>query len=610
MKHKGITLKRIALLLFIVILSYLFIQSKNILDIAAGVAIFLFGMLSLEEGFRAFAGGFLEKVLQKTTNTLPKSIGFGVLTTTLMQSSSLVSVISISFLSAGLISLYQGIGIILGANIGTTTGAWLVAGFGLKVDIATYAMPMLVFGILFIFQSNKKLKGLGYVLAGLGFLFLGIAYMKDGFEAFKNSIDLREYAISGYKGLFIFMLIGIFATVVMQSSHATLVLIITALAAHQITYENALALAIGSNVGTTITAILGSLSSGLEGKKLAGAHVIFNVATGIFAVVFIYQFKEVVEYSSKFLGIAEDDFTLKLALFHTYFNIVGVILTVPFLSYMIKFLNAIFKSKKIQKDEADDVLFLNDTALDFSDTAVNVLHKEAIHLYNNVFTIISKGLSVYKEDITSGMEVEDIVSLRTKPIETDMDAYYQLKIKDIYGKIMSFAIVAQGKFEQSANTKIIPIKMAVISMAESFKATKHMQKNMLKYLYSDNSYIKEQYNYIRKNLIKQLRYAQMVLNSHEDDVVLLLLNKMELEAHKYDIAANKSIDNLIRNNQITYSMATSLMNDNSYASSIASDILKIAKYLYTYQNDKKETEAILLNKEEIQEVVSENKKDA
>jgi phosphate:Na+ symporter len=137
-----------------------------------------------------------------------------------------------------------------------------------------------------------------------------------------------------------------------------------------------------------------------------------------------------------------------------------------------------------------------------------------------------------------------------------------------------------------------------------------MQKNMLRYLHSDNIYIKEQYNYIRKNLIKQLRYAQMVLNAHEDDVVLLLLNKMELEAHKYDIAANKSIDNLIRNNQITYSMATSLMNDNSYASSIASDILKIAKYLYTYQNDKKETEAILLNKEEIAEVVSENKKDA
>jgi phosphate:Na+ symporter len=602
-------MKRVLLIIFIVLLSYLFVSSQNILDISAGVAIFLFGMLSLEEGFRAFAGGFLEKVLQNTTNTLPKSISFGVITTTLMQSSSLVSVISISFISAGLISLYQGIGIILGANIGTTTGAWLVAAFGLKVKISAYAMPMLVFGVLFVFQSSKKLKGLGYILAGLGFLFLGIHYMKEGFEAFKDTIDLKEYAVSGYKGLFIFMFIGIGATVIMQSSHATLVLIITALAAQQITYENALALAIGSNVGTTITAIIGSFSSSLDGKKLAGAHFIFNVLTGIVAVVFISQFEYIVEITAKMLGIVADDYTMKLALFHTYFNILGVILIVPFLNYMIEILNKIFKAKKIKADEADDVMFLNDAALDFPDASINVLHKEALHLYNNVFEIVSKGLSIQKEDVISGMDIDDIIRLRQVPLkEIDMEAYYQLKIKEIYGKIMTFAINAQGKFEEKANTQIIPIKYATISIVEVFKATKHMQKNMLKYIASNNEYIKEQYNYIRKNLIKQLRYAQMVFNTQEDDVALLFINKMEVEGQKYDIAANKSIDNLIRNNQITYAMATSLMNDNAYASSISTDILKITKSLYTYKNDKKETEAILLNKDEIKEVLNDSNK--
>ncbi len=602
-------MKRVILIIFIALLSYLFISSQNILDISAGVAIFLFGMLSLEEGFRVFAGGFLEKILQKTTNTLPKSISFGIVTTTLMQSSSLVSVISISFISAGLISLYQGIGIILGANIGTTTGAWLVAAFGLKVKISAYAMPMLVFGVLFIFQSSKKLKGLGYILAGLGFLFLGIHYMKEGFEAFKESIDLKEYAIEGYRGLVVFMFIGIAATVIMQSSHATLVLIITALAAHQITYENALALAIGSNVGTTITAILGSLSSGIDGKKLAGAHFIFNFVTGIVAVIFIYQFVFVVDFTAKVIGIRADDYTMKLALFHTYFNFIGVMLIVPFMNYLVDFLNKLFKKKALNAEEADDVIFINDTALDFAETAVNVLHKETKHLYNNVFDIVARGISVYKEDITSGMEIDDIVKLRAKPLKVDMEEYYHLKIKDIYGKIMTFAINAQGKFEERANAQIIPIKNATIAIAEVFKATKHMQKNMLKYIAADNEYIKEQYNYIRKNLMKQLRYAQMVFNTAEDDVALLLINKMEVEAHKYDIAANKSIDNLIRNNQITYSMATSLMNDNSYASSISADILKIAKSLYVYKNDKIETEAMLLSPEEIKEVINDGKKD-
>ena len=117
-------------------------------------------------------------------------------------------------------------------------------------------MPLLAFGVILIFQSSKSLKGIGYILAGLGFLFLGIHYMKEGFETFKDTINLAEYAVAGYPGSAV-TAIGIFATVVMQSSHATLVLTITALAAGQITYENALALAIGANVGTTITAILG-----------------------------------------------------------------------------------------------------------------------------------------------------------------------------------------------------------------------------------------------------------------------------------------------------------------------------------------------------------------
>ncbi|MBF0251594.1 MAG: Na/Pi cotransporter family protein, partial [Alphaproteobacteria bacterium] len=254
-------LKRIVLPAIFVILAYGFWISPNFKEIAAGVAIFLFGMLFLEEGFKAFTGGLLEKLLKRTTSGLGKSIGFGIVTTTVMQSSSLVSVITISFLSAGLIGLAEGIGIIFGANIGTTTGAWLVAGLGLKVNIAAYAMPMLVFGVILVLQSSRTLKGVGYVLAGLGFLFLGIHHMKEGFEAFRETVDLAAFAMTGYAGLFVYTGIGLFATVVMQSSHATLVLIITALASGQITYENGLALAIGANIGTTITAIIGAISA-------------------------------------------------------------------------------------------------------------------------------------------------------------------------------------------------------------------------------------------------------------------------------------------------------------------------------------------------------------
>ena len=267
-------IKRIVLPAILAVLAVGFWISPNFKEIAAGVAIFLFGMIFLEDGFRAFTGGILEKLLAKTTDKLWKAISFGIVSTTVMQSSSLVSVITISFLSSGLIGLAAGIGIIFGANLGTTTGAWLIAGFGLKVKISAYAMPMLVFGVILVFQKSRNLKGIGYVLAGLGLLFLGIHHMKEGFEAFRETIDLTQFAVGGYAGLFLFAGIGIAATVIMQSSHATLVIIITALSVGQVTYENALALAIGANIGTTITAIIGAMSANHQGKRLAGAHQI------------------------------------------------------------------------------------------------------------------------------------------------------------------------------------------------------------------------------------------------------------------------------------------------------------------------------------------------
>ena len=239
--------KKLLIPTVLILLTYGFWVSPEFKEISAGVSIFLFGMLCLEEGFKAFSGGLLERILQRATNTLFKSISFGCIVTTIMQSSGLISVLAISFLGAGLINLFQGVGIILGANIGTTSGAWLMASLGLKVNISSYAMPMLVFGTLFIMQKkNKSLKGFGYVLMGIGFSFLGIHYMKQGFEAFQSSVDLTVYSATGIKGILLYLWIGIVATVAMQSSHATIFLVIAALSLGQISYENALMITIGA----------------------------------------------------------------------------------------------------------------------------------------------------------------------------------------------------------------------------------------------------------------------------------------------------------------------------------------------------------------------------
>ena len=328
--------RQLFLALILGILALALWLSPEFKQIAAGVAIFLFGMLSLENGFRQFTGGFLESVLRRTTDTIPKSLGFGIVSTAIMQSSSLVSVITISFLSAGLLPLITGIGIIFGANLGTTTGAWLFATIGMKMSLSAFALPMLVFGVVLNFQQPRAWKAFGAVLAGLGFLFLGIDFMKAGFESYESAVDLREYAMDGVAGLLVYTGLGILATVVMQSSHATLALTLAGLATGQITYENALALAIGANIGTTVTALIGGLGANITGKRLAGAHLLFNAVTAVIALVLIEPLRWSVDALSALMSIADDDYTVKLAVFHTLFNCLGVAIMLPLISRMAR----------------------------------------------------------------------------------------------------------------------------------------------------------------------------------------------------------------------------------------------------------------------------------
>ena len=574
-------LKKILMPTILVILSYGFWVSPDFKEIAAGVSIFLFGMLFLENGFKAFTGGILEKVLQRTTDTLPKSIGFGVISTTIMQSSSLVSVITISFISAGLITLAAGIGIIFGANIGTTTGAWLVAGFGLKVKISAYAMPMLVFGIVLSFQKSKVLKGIGSVLAGLGFLFLGIHYMKEGFEAFRDQIDLARFAVEGYPGLFLFAFIGATATVVMQSSHATLVLIITALAAGQITYDNALALAIGANIGTTITAIIGSLSANVPGKRLAGAHLIFNLVTGIIAIIFVNQLVVAVDSVSAFVGIAADDYTMKLAVFHTIFNVIGVIVMIPFVGKLVFLLEKYLPEPS--KSSAEP-LYLNDAAVEFPDTVLESVRKETWHLYECAIELMCHGINMTREMVLASENLKNTIDADKEIIEFDLDRMYESQVKHLYGSILEFITRAGQQLPAVFSEQLFWLRQSSIKLVECVKHVKHLRKNTNRYMVSDNESMRREYNNLRFLLASTMRLIHEVgAADYPHEMTGRLKNQKKLlDEHRTSL--NATVDRLLHDRVIDSDMATSLLNDFSYTRSFVKRLVKFGKTLITLQD--------------------------
>lgn len=570
-------IRKIVLPTILFLLAYGFWVSPNFKEIAAGVSIFLFGMLFLEEGFKAFTGGLLERLLQKTTRSTWRALSFGVVSTTIMQSSSLVSVITISFLGAGLIGLAAGIGIVFGANLGTTTGAWLIAGFGLKVKISAYAMPMLVFGIILVFQKSKNLKGIGYVLAGLGFLFLGIHYMKEGFEAFRDTIDLTAFAVTGYPGILLFTLIGVFATVVMQSSHATLVIIITALAAQQITYENALALAIGANIGTTITAILGSMSSNVQGKRLAGAHLIFNMVTGIIAIIFLYQIADGVDWISSLAGIGAEDYTLKLAVFHTIFNTIGILAMLPFINTLVSFLTKRMPDKVVSVAEPK---YLNDSVIELPDTAIEAVRRETLHLYDNAFAIIAHGLSLHRHDILSDKDLNEVIAESSKVMPINIDEEYEKNVKGLYSAIVSFVSRANVSMEPELADELFELRAAGRDIVEAIKDTKHLQKNMSQYMVSDNEQIRAEYNKIRVYLASVLRRLDVLQQEVDDPTSVLSLDIIKVEMQENDTTVNGKLESLIREENITPQMATSLMNDATYAYDVTKNLVQMGEVLF------------------------------
>lgn len=557
------SMKRLILPVILGLLISGFWASPEFQEIAAGVAIFLFGMLMLEDGFKLFSGGFLERVLEKATGSVPRSLMFGIVTTTIMQSSSLVSVISISFLSAGLISLLAGVGIIFGANIGTTTGAWMVAGFGLKVDIASYAMPLLVIGVVLVFQKSKYLRGSGYVLAGLGFLFLGIHHMKVGFETFKDAFDLARFAMTGVLGLLVYTLVGMLATVVMQSSHATMVLIITALAAGQISYENALALAIGANIGTTITAIIGALTANYMGKQLAMAHVIFNMATAAVALVFIAQIRDAVDFVSQMVGIADTDYALKLAVFHTIFNVLGVVLMLPLMRRLITLIERVIPEPAADLSRPK---YLSQAVDEFPATIVVALQKEVKHLYDNAVELIAHGLNIHRDALFAAPDIATLVANSRTPVEFDLDARYEQRVKTLYAAIVEFATRANGKeLPEDVTTRVHELRDVAERIVRAVKDVKHLRRNATRYTTRPQGAVTDLYNGLRTEIARILVEIEMLDRADPENRSRLWLDEERVLVESDQRDTNHRIESLIRDGRINAKAATSFLNDSGYA---------------------------------------------
>lgn len=379
-----------------------------------------------------------------------------------------------------------------------------------------------------------------------------------------------------------YSLIGMAATVVMQSSHATMVLVITALAAGQVTYGNALALAVGANVGTTITAIIGSLGANFQGKRLALAHLIFNVTTALFALAFIAPLRWTVDWIAARAGIAADDFTLKLAVFHTVFNLLGVILMLPLLSRLVAFLE-----RRIV-EPAPDVSrprYLNEAVDAFPATLESALRKEVLHLFDNAAEVIFHGLNVHRRDIYATDDIAATVRASRGLIDVDIDDRYERRVKTLYAAIVDFTTRAgDQRLAPDITERIYALRNVAGGIVHSVKSVKHLRKNVVRFTTRPQGAVTELYDGLRAEIARVVVEFRALGLADPEERSALSLDETRAEIEDAARSTTRRIDALIRARAIDGAAATSFLNDSGYAYGAIRELIAAAQAYFVDQD--------------------------
>lgn len=347
--------------------------------LAGGVGLFLLGMQLMTDGLKLSAGKSLRTILKKSTKTPLRGILSGALITSMVQSSSAITVAIIGFVNAGLLSLKQAIRVAYGSNLGTTMTGWLVAIIGFGFHIQTFALPAIGVGMLLaLFAKGGRHQAIGKAIAGFGLFFLGIDLMKSGFAGIENMIALDALQEGGVIGLAVFVGAGFLMTLMMQSSSAAIAITLTAAASGVIALNAAACMVIGANVGTTSTAVLAAIGATPNARRVAAGHVIFNVVTGLAALLILPLILLTVEWLQKYTGMASGPATF-LALFHTTFNLLGIALLWPFTERLVAFLKRQFRAAE---EDAARPKYLDSTLLGTPSLAHEALSKELERIQN------------------------------------------------------------------------------------------------------------------------------------------------------------------------------------------------------------------------------------
>ena len=399
----------------------------NLLSLIGSLALFLYGMKIMSEGLEKFAGNRLRSILAAMTKNRFMGVMMGILVTALIQSSSATTVMVVSFVNAGLMTLTQSIGVIMGANVGTTVTAWIISAIGFKVNIALFALPLIGLGLPLIFSRKGNRKNIGEFIFGFSFLFMGLNYLQT--SATNLNIDvmvanlLSHMTSDSFLTIIIFVLVGALVTTIVQASAATMAITLMLFDMHipGFGFELAAALAMGQNIGTTITAFMASLTANTQAKRAALAHMFFNVFGVIVVLIIFYPFCQFVSWFVEDILHNSNNPLFRLSAFHTFFNIGNTLLLIGFVKQIKELVCKLLPLK--EENEEYRLRYISGGLLSTAELSILQARKEIVVFaqrcrkmldlingllntekgqeFNSIFTRIEK-----YEQITDSMDLE------------------------------------------------------------------------------------------------------------------------------------------------------------------------------------------------------------
>ncbi len=433
---------------------------KEILTLIGSLGIFLFGMKMMSEALQKVAGNRLRTILAAMTSNRFVGIITGFLITAIIQSSSATTVMVVSFVNAGLLSLSQAFGVIMGANVGTTITAWIVALLGFKVDISSVAIPIIAFSVPLLFSKHNSRRYVGEIIMGFSLLFFGIGLLKSSVPDINHHPEilefLKNYTNLGFGSVLLFLLVGTILTVVVQSSSATMAITLIMCSQGWIDFPLAAAMVLGENIGTTITANIAAWSGNIAAKRAAFSHFLFNMFGVCWMLFAFYPFTNMVQTIVEKIGPSNPSeiSAFSLSLFHTMFNICNICILVWFSNYIVKFIERVFKKKAVPSNDNDEIFhlqYISTGLLSTSELSILQASKEIVvygerthKMFNQVRDLLCENETIeftkrYSriekyENISDRMEIEIanyLTSLASGRLSTESKKQVQTKLRII-----------------------------------------------------------------------------------------------------------------------------------------------------------------------------------